>query len=502
MNRRLVTALVVCVSLATAVAVRVRGTSVHADSPPQAARPSFSRPSVSSRDAARTLPTPPSRIRWIAAGGGANPELNQISLAQDLALAREVLGPDGVLLFASGPGSLVQVRDAVPRGDPLMQRLGELFASRGGRDSHHEPAPVSPHGEATAEQLREWLHTALSSGSEPLLVYIAAHGEAGDSPGDNKVLLWAETELTVRDLVQLLDRTPSRRPVRFVMTACYSGGFAEMVFRQAQETMGPTDATRCGLFATTWDREASGCDPDPDRRMHEGYGLHFLHALQGRDRDGQTTPSIDLDGDGRIGLLEAHTYARIQARSIDVPTTTSERWLRSAAPAVGPSAPVSLPEEDAVIAAIAQRLGLSHQPERARDRLHTLETQRDRMLERLEALDNEMQDISRRVRSALLARWPVLDDPWHPDWSETMAHHRSEIEGFLNEYPYAQALSRVRELYQSLSEQLESVELEIAQLTRLVRAIETRTLAGRLRARGGRPWEIYQRLLACERSTP
>jgi len=41
-----------------------------------------------------------------------------------------------------------------------------------------------------------------------------------------------------------------------------------------------------------------------------------------------------------------------------------------------------------------------------------------------------------------------------------------------------------------------------AKLERLVRAVETRTLAGQLRARGGADWTAYQRLLECERWVP
>src|SRR5688572_5903653 len=42
--------------------------------------------------------------RWLAAGGGPTPELNPVSLEQDLGLVREVLGEGGLVLFASGPG--------------------------------------------------------------------------------------------------------------------------------------------------------------------------------------------------------------------------------------------------------------------------------------------------------------------------------------------------------------------------------------------------------------
>ena len=65
-------------------------------------------------------------LGWIVAGGGAAPSSNQCSLERDLALAAEAFQGPGRLLFAGGPGTDgVQVRDAIPRGDPLRAALGE-----------------------------------------------------------------------------------------------------------------------------------------------------------------------------------------------------------------------------------------------------------------------------------------------------------------------------------------------------------------------------------------
>ncbi|MDQ3034309.1 MAG: hypothetical protein M3Y87_18015, partial [Myxococcota bacterium] len=73
----------------------------------------------------------PDAVRWIAVGGGSEPELNQLSLEEDLLLARDVLGEGGVVLFAGGPGTRsVQVSDDVERGDPLRRELAELLSGR------------------------------------------------------------------------------------------------------------------------------------------------------------------------------------------------------------------------------------------------------------------------------------------------------------------------------------------------------------------------------------
>jgi hypothetical protein len=494
-----------CVLVAGAAALGAFGPSPRA----RAARLSAAEQAAAVREAPPSLEPPSAappaaQVRWIAAGGGPYPELNQVSMAQDLALAAEVLGDGGLVLFASGHRGAVQVLDGSRRGDPLVARLAGLFAPRPGRDAHYEPAPVSAHGEATAERVLAAIASALAAGETPLLVYLASHGDMGETARDNRLPLWADSMLSVADLARVLDERPPRRAVRLVVTACHSGGFAEIIFRDADEEAGPADGVRCGLFAATWDLKATGCDPDPDRRAQEGYGLHFLHALHGQDRDGEPLDAgrVDFDHDGRVTLLEAHTRTRIASASIDVPTSTSERWLRGVAPTSGRSAPVSLPEEDAVVTALAPRLGLADDPGRARDRLAADEEALHALEERAEDLDARAADATRTVAAALLSRFPVLDDPWHPDWTRTLTGHRAEIEATLREHPALGELESVRADQERLNAETEILELEAAHLERLVRALDNRTLAGRLRARGGDDWRTYERILSCERSEP
>ncbi|MCA9706099.1 MAG: hypothetical protein KDK70_09650, partial [Myxococcales bacterium] len=303
------------------------------------------------------IPLPPfdpaTTPRWIAAAAGALPELNQVSLEQDMALVAEVLGPGGRLLFGAGPGSpTVQVLAPPTERDPVIALLGDLFAPRGSRDVRYRETRLSHAEPASADRVLAAVDHALAGGPEPLLLYLGGHGELGDEPRHNTVSLWAQSALTVADLAAHLDQSP--RPVRLVVTTCFSGGFAELVFREANPALGESPTERCGLFAAPWDLEATGCDPNPDRAAQEGYGLHLLEALRGRDRHGEPLPAdtLDLDGDGRISLLEAHTRARIASTSADVPTSTAERWLRHAAPEQGPQQEVALPEEDALIEAL------------------------------------------------------------------------------------------------------------------------------------------------------
>ncbi|MDC0669693.1 hypothetical protein [Nannocystis radixulma] len=445
-------------------------------------------------------PDPP---RWLAVGGGATPEFNQVSIEQDLLLAEEVFGDGGALLFAGGPGSHgVQVEDAAPRGDPLVATLAELFAPRGGRTATYRPTLTNPSSAATSSSALEAVKLAVAESGPPLLVYLAGHGERGDPPRDGGLSLWGQTTLRVAKLAEVLDA--GQRPAQVVATSCFSGAFAELVFARADSEAGPAKPLRCGLFAATAEREASGCDPNPDRAAQEGYSLHLLNALRGRGRGGEALPpaELDLDGDGQISLLEAHARARIASEGIDVPTTTSERWLRATAPRRGKSRTAALPEEDAVIARLSAALGyVGREAEVESDFRNVLKDMADAYA-RLDAASGREDTAYRAAAAELLARFPVLDDPWHPDFAPTLAAHRVDIAGLLADSPqYAEFRAAQADAATAQGEVAELLARS-AKLERLVRALENRTLAGRLKARGGAAWSTFEALLACERGRP
>lgn len=441
-------------------------------------------------------------IAWIAIAGGAEPESSQVSLEQDIALLESVLDGRGLVLFAGGPRAAgVQELRKSATTDSLRRDLADLFDPRPGRDTFYRAPRIRVDGPARRGALSEAFATAQADRDTPLFVYLAAHGEPGDLPRDNVVRLWGGVGVSASALTEELDAL--ERPVRLVATSCYSGGFAELAFEAGDFSRAPTNRDRCGLFATTWDEEASGCDPDPERGEQQGYGLHFLHALRGEDRYGAPLPreALDLDGDGRISLLEAHTRARIESGSIDVPTTTSERWLRHVAPSQGPETSVALPEEDAVVRALEERLAVRSESA-ARQRLREIERTLDEAQHAVALASEQSDDAYYTLRIRLLERWPVLDDPWHPDFEGTLRAHRSAIERFLFEAEEAVAFRKAQDALESASLAFEDHRVTRSILRRLVRAYDTRILARRVRAKGGRAWSHFERLRTCERTVP
>lgn len=454
---------------------------------------------------AETSPRPPATspradVRWIAAAGGQVPELNQVSLEQDLALAAETFGGPGTVLFAAGPGAPVVQVLAKPRTteDPAA-KLADLFAPRGGRDATYRAPELAVDGPATAQSVSAALEAAVRSPGPPLLLYLGGHGNRGPTDAENTVGLWGQSQLDAIDLAALLRDTA--RPVQIVATTCFSGGLAELAFADANAEAGPFPGEVCGLFAAPHDLEASGCDPNPDRAAQEGFGLHFLRALAGKTKDGTSVPmgEIDFDGDGTIGAREAHAYVRIHSGAFDVPTSISERWLEAVAPGPGaPRADVDLPEENAVIAALSKELALVDEVERARIRLRDIEAKIETRGESL-ARAQESEDAAYRAAAAdVLARWPVLDDPWHPEFAPTLARNIDALrEHFASAESYA-AYVAARDEVDRLSTQIFDLRAKAAPYERLTRSLEYRRRAARLAAAGGAEWERFEMLRRCE----
>lgn len=449
--------------------------------------------------------TPPSappaaeRIDWLVAGGGATPDSNEVSIEDDVALAEQILGRhgSGTTLFAAGGATqAVRVGEAAA-DDSLRARLGSLFTPRPSRGARYRPTRLQGARPAHPDAYMQALTEAISKpATRPLVAYFAGHGDVAENPADNKAIFWANRSLTARELATRLPQNPARG-VRFVFTSCFSGGFAEIAFAGADENANHASPTVCGLFASMWDREAGGCDPDPDRGRHDGYGVHFLNALDGRDRRGNATQA-DFDGDGRVSLLDAHTHARLSSGSIDVPTTTSERWLRARGAQLPASEqPALLPHEEAVVLELVRRLG-------AGDEAATLA--------RLEALDQQIEDAAMKETAAadaearafmdlagvLLARWPVLDDPWDPRFEQVLTENGPDIARVLDEHADAAAYRAAQAAVNTASAARADLEVERAPWDRLYRAQVTIRLARALKAEGGEGWQHFEQLRRCE----
>jgi hypothetical protein len=453
------------------------------------------------------LPKVARPLSWLSFGGGSEPLSNQVSLAQDLELARSLLAGTGLVLFASGHGALVAVeRERAPSEGPhdLGTELARLFAPAGALALRYEPTALVVDAPATREHVLDALRAALASGTTPLLVYGASHGEQGARASENSMSLWGGWPLTVEDLADVLDGTEKPRPTRFVITSCYGGGFAELAFVAADPRKGVRSPEHCGLFAAPWDDESSGCDANPDRRAQDSYAIHFWNALRGQARDGADRLSeIDLDRDSRVGLLEAHAWARIHSRSLDVPTTTSERLLREYVRSYDAERMVPDPEleELSLVRALSAELELEDERS-ANSKLRELDAILADTTQALEEAQRTSDDMFYALRIALLERWPLLEHVWDPRTRAMIQREGPRILQMLTDSELSRSFaSAARELDDALATQ-DAVRLARARVLRLVRGFETLRLATVLKRRGGARYEQYLALRQCERYVP
>lgn len=450
----------------------------------------------------------PEEPRWIAFVGGAEPASTQVSLAQDAELVRTILGDGGALFFGGGSGTFVQVRDggyqsagaAADDRHPassLRQRLADLFDPRD-RAVRYVPGPRAD-GPATPAVFFA-AFDALRGSDDPWTFVLAGHGEGGETPLDSVFHLWGGEMLAVSDLAEELDALA--RPTRLVVTSCFGGGFAEVMFTAGSSERGVAEPLRCGVFATSFDREASGCDPDPRRAAQESYAIHFWHALRGEDRAGNPL-AVELDDDGTIGLLEAHTQARIASRSLDVPTTTSERFLAHTAdllelPDVPPDP--ELPElraEARVVRELGAALDAQNEAE-ARRRLERAEHVLENEEVALSEVEARADDAFYALRIRVLERLPIADDPWHPDLDAALLADRDGLLALLTQSPEGIEHAAATEALEAAQARVDEARVESAVRWRLLQAWEAIALASALRAHGGPSWETFRELRACE----
>jgi hypothetical protein len=105
----------------------------------------------------------------------------------------------------------------------------------------------------------------------------------------------------------------------------------------------------------------------------------------------------------------------------------------------------------------------------------------------------------RDLAGPVLARWPELDDPWHPNFPAALESAEAALRG-LGSLPVSRAYG------DALTRQAEALNLRyaaqarLAPLDRLEQAQRTRRLARRLAAMGGSKWRRFRQLRACESS--
>lgn len=267
----------------------------------------ISRPDETARDG---------RVHALLLNGGGRPALNYQSHLQHVRRLVEILSESGVpaerIVIFSSDGSdpaadlATKERAAAPKLWLLPDGFRRVFhPPLQYVDSSVDGYELRP---ATRGALRDWFEKegrGLRRG-DTLLFYVTDHGERDDDLANNTITLWNE-KLSVTDLGDMLETLDRGVRVVNVMSQCFSGSFANLIF--PPDGALPTGDV-CGYFSTTAERFAYGCYPENRGKDGVGHSFHLLEALAPLGR-----------------MTEAHRRVLVADDAPDVPHTTSDFYL-------------------------------------------------------------------------------------------------------------------------------------------------------------------------------
>jgi hypothetical protein len=410
---------------------------------------------------------------FLTIGGGHSRESNQASIERNVLFAQRVLkeqnfpAADQSVYFADGSDAAADVQAMDPASLPKANQLmAEFFGTERDLGIHYRDHEVrGVRGATTRANIERWFEgvgTTLRPGDR-LFIYVTAHGaesDDNDNPYETSIMLWNDEQLKVSELVEQLDRLPEGVSVVAVMVQCYTGGFARIIYDDADPESGVAKQSRCGFFATVHDREAAGCTPDVEESSYVEYSTYFWEALAGKSRTGQSVTRPDYDGDGRTSLAEAHAYTVLSADTIDVPITTSNEFLRVESEYGDSSHPDLLPRDPSYktvldLATPAERAvldGLSKQLELTGENriLAATREARPQRRPRRTGRDQSPTQRARRLRSEIAGdlkeRWPELANVVNPVSVELLTTRGKEFVQAIESHPRYKEYREQKEL--------------------------------------------------------
>ncbi len=167
---------------------------------------------------------------------------------------------------------------------------------------------------ATRASLRGWFETAskrLRPG-DTLLLYVTDHGTRNkEDARNNRITLWGKDEkLAVGELRELIATLDERVGVLTLMSQCYSGAFANLMY--AVEGNDLPRGNISGFFSSTAERRAYGCYPENRDKDNVGHSFRFIEALRRAS-----------------SFAQAHKMVLATDRTPDVPLKTSDLYLET-----------------------------------------------------------------------------------------------------------------------------------------------------------------------------
>lgn len=447
-------------------------------------------------------------------GGGPSLESSEYSIEQNVIYFQQIrdrLGmasPTVKILFASGAGESLDVRQQTRESGTLRLTLAKLMGSRDSDqiaeiDYRHNQicgsdALVPDTGPCRRDDVMRAL-TSLSRSLQPrdrLLIYMTGHGGKGKPVENGHFFPWESNPVSVRDFTAKLDQFDPKVQVFLVMVQCYSGSFANVIYQGGDPSRGLAKHERAGFFAATDSLPAAGCTPEIKLDAYEDFSTYFWAALAGQDRLGKPAPSADYNRDGRISGSEAFFYSIVETTTIDMPVSTSDSFLRRHAPKASSPSSIDADHEYSKLlkaAAPLERLALENITKRlnltGEDRIAKAKERMNgpRVLQPGDnpgQLSSKDRTLRRSLSQSLTSRWPFLKSGWHPQTAEAVAKDDPLIWDALKSHPSYEEWVRNRDALDRSRLRLASFEKRERKLERLIRLAETIVLADNLEKSG------------------
>jgi len=443
---------------------------------------------------------------FLTIGGGESPTNNQVSLEKNILYLQRFLTDSGLgsidhdIYFANGQDvgrdiQFVDPRTPPPRANAL---LAQIFDKEDNLDASYRPHSIpGVSGAANRAGVGRWFETIgpMLHEGDRLFIYFSGHGGAGKPTRNTTLALWGEAGMPVKEFVTLLDKLDPKVQVVLIMVQCHAGGFADVIFKDAQAGTQMSSANRCGFFATSAERMAAGCTSDIDEDNYHEYSTYFWSALYGKTRTGQSVYRPDYDHDGHVSLSEAHSYVQTTSATIDIPIATSDIFLRSCSKSekgkpeminaeddIDTLLGVARPEQRAVIEELSKQLELKQE-----GRLVETKTLADKYEKERKSLDSQKRKSQRdlgglrsAIQTTIKQRWPELANPWHPRIAEILKKESDDVVKTIETHPRYKRFDELSREIDGLSARNMDLERKWVKCQRLIQTLQSVALAANL----------------------
>lgn len=465
--------------------------------------------------------------------GGYNPSGNQVSLEKNVVFFRNVLERVGLgdvphdVYFSNGESGQRDLQfspgdDSVPRAQKLMAQIFGTTKYQGLEYRKHELEDVAA---MTPENIAKWFDESAKQlkADDRLIIYATCHGGKSNNKareGDTTLYMWDKKTVSVNQLQTHLEKVPEGVEIFFMMAQCYSGGFSNAIFKDANPEGEDFSRPVSGFFSTVQSRVAAGCTPDIDEADYDEFSSHFWAALNGETRVGDKVGNVDYNGDGKVDFEEAFAYTNIVSKNIDIPIKTSGAYLRGRSKYrreqreneallsqkcdYSKVVELARPSELAILDALSEQLGFTSEQRyiEAEEAADKIEKRRTELQRDLNAKKKEQDALKKTLQSRLRERWPELANILSPTAIQLMT---TDADEFVKE---AEAQSEFKKWTQlnSEREQISSERFQLekkwAHHVRFMRTHNNIVLAKNLLTLGDQDAIVrYDEIVAGERGT-